>query len=170
MFDFTIHKTPESLSLEIVDTLGKLQWCKFNNNSLFSVTHSINHEESTNETSSFYELDVLLTDFFRDLDSQEGAFNYNEHGIEVDESPLMQDKIYREWGNKQDKIFWAGEGLLLIHNVFACAEGEYPMIITKPNIYSELGQLITNLLRWNSYNGDYTSLLAPAVYLGIEKI
>ncbi len=169
MFEYTVHKSPESLALHIVDCLKQSQWSKFENNSLFSITHSVNHEELTNENSSFYELDIVLIDFLRDLDSQEGIFNYTEQGLEVDESALVQDRIYQEWGANKN-TFWAGEGLLLIRNSFASAEGEYPVIVTKPNIYSELGGLVSELLRWNSYKSDYTSRISPAVYLGIEKI
>jgi len=165
MFETKYYKTVDTAANAIWNFIREFSWSPFDSTSRFTFVHSVNQEETINESITFHHFFDNLIDFLRDLDAQEGLYCDNEEGPDFDESIVALDRVYDEIDKKNNNVALAGEGFLVIKNMFAAAPGEFPFIVIKPSLYMFDGREILARLKNNNLYQEYTAKAVPALYI-----
>lgn len=128
----------------------------------FQVIHSLSETECTEDGGDWNECAEILLSYIRELDATQGYMMYdNRHGGFWD---------FISWDapdpERHDECFvHCGEGLVVIHNVFALCEGEFPVVVVKKSFWDQFQKNALEMLKYVRPMEDYTAKVSPAVYV-----
>ena len=133
----------------------------------FQVIHALTDDECIEEGGHLDSIQDIMLNYLRDLDAQQGYMNYDEEVWdyeECDEPHACEDEIYKPSDPDEQYVF-AGEGVVVIHNLYALCENQFPIIVVKKSFWDNQQLRIVELLKYCEPGDDYTSKISPAVYV-----
>jgi hypothetical protein len=131
----------------------------------FQVIHSISESECQEDGGVWEDISKMLMHFLRNLDFQQGyMIQDGTHWDFIDWDEPDRTSLYRD----SDEFYVnSSEGLVVINNIFALCENEFPVIVLKKSFWEKHRNKIINLLKDNKVGNDYTAKISPAIYIEI---